>query len=120
MEYINVEIEDHVATVTFDRPPVNALNAQAFREIEQAFTELRHGTDAHVAIFTAAGGPGGDPPDRACARRAHIPPSRSIGSAPVSVMPPLQGACGSCDAFWRSAWMKSSMRSSFAFGTVSW
>ena len=55
MEYINVEIEDRVATVTFDRPPVNALNAQAFREIEQAFTELRHGTDAHVAIFTAAG-----------------------------------------------------------------
>ena len=59
MEYVNVEIEDRIATVTFDRPPVNALNAQAFREIEQAFTELRHGTDAHVAIFTAAG-------ERAC------------------------------------------------------
>ncbi len=55
VEYINVEIDARVATVTFDRPPVNALNAQAFREIEQAFTELRHGTDAHVAIFTAAG-----------------------------------------------------------------
>ena len=55
MEFVNVEIDDRVATVTFDRPPVNALNAQAFREIEQAFTELRHGTDAHVAIFTAAG-----------------------------------------------------------------
>ena len=34
MEYINVEIVDRVATVTFDRPPVNALDAQAFREIE--------------------------------------------------------------------------------------
>jgi len=55
LEYINVEIDARVATVTFDRPPVNALNAQAFREIEQAFTELRHGTDAHVVIFTAAG-----------------------------------------------------------------
>ena len=55
MEYIKVDIDARVATVTFDRPPVNALNAQAFREIEQAFTELRHGTDAHVAIFTAAG-----------------------------------------------------------------
>src|SRR4051812_18219666 len=55
MEYTKVEIGDRAATVTFDRPPVNALNAQAFREIEQAFTELRHGTDAHVAIFTAAG-----------------------------------------------------------------
>jgi enoyl-CoA hydratase len=55
MEYVTVEIEDRIATVTFDRPPVNALNAQAFREIERAFTELRHGTDAHVAIFTAPG-----------------------------------------------------------------
>ena len=55
MEYIDVEIVDRVATVTFDRPPVNALNAQAFREIAQAFTALRHGTDVHVAIFTAAG-----------------------------------------------------------------
>jgi enoyl-CoA hydratase/carnithine racemase len=55
MEFVNVEVVDRVATVTFDRPPVNALNAQAFREIERAFTDLRHGTDAHVAIFTAAG-----------------------------------------------------------------
>jgi len=55
MEYITVDIDDRVATVTFDRPPVNALNAQAFREIERAFTELRQGTDAHVAIFTAPG-----------------------------------------------------------------
>ena len=55
MEYVTVEIEDRIATVTFDRPPVNALDAQAFREIERVFTELRHGTDAHVAIFTAPG-----------------------------------------------------------------
>ena len=55
MEYVRIEIEDHIATVTFDRPPVNALNAQAFRELEEAFTTLRHGTDAHVVIFTAQG-----------------------------------------------------------------
>jgi enoyl-CoA hydratase len=55
MEYVRIEIEDHVATVTFDRPPVNALNAQAFRELAEAFTALGHGTDAHVAIFTAPG-----------------------------------------------------------------
>jgi len=55
MEYVRIEIEDHVATVTFDRPPVNALNAQAFRELAEAFTALRHGKDAHVAIFTAPG-----------------------------------------------------------------
>lgn len=55
MDHVRIEIEDHVATVTFDRPPVNALNAQAFRELAEAFTTLRHGTDAHVAIFTAPG-----------------------------------------------------------------
>jgi enoyl-CoA hydratase/carnithine racemase len=55
MDHVRIEIEDHVATVTFDRPPVNALNAQAFRELAEAFTTLGHGTDAHVAIFTAPG-----------------------------------------------------------------
>lgn len=55
MEYVRVDIEDKIATVTFDRPPVNALNAQAFREIAQAFNGLTRGTDAHVAIFTAPG-----------------------------------------------------------------
>jgi enoyl-CoA hydratase len=55
MDHVRIEIEDHVATVTFDRPPVNALNAQAFRELAEAFTTLARGTDAHVAIFTAPG-----------------------------------------------------------------
>jgi enoyl-CoA hydratase len=41
--------------VTFDRPPVNALDAQAFREIRDAFRGLSETTDAHVAIFTAPG-----------------------------------------------------------------
>jgi enoyl-CoA hydratase len=55
MDYVRIEIENHVATVTFDRPPVNALNAQAFRELAEVFSTLREGTDAHVAIFTAPG-----------------------------------------------------------------
>ena len=55
MDYVRIEIEERVATVTFDRPPVNALDAQAFREIGQAFRTLAEGTDAHVAIFTAPG-----------------------------------------------------------------
>jgi enoyl-CoA hydratase/carnithine racemase len=33
MDYVRTEIDQRVATVTFDRPPVNALDAQAFREI---------------------------------------------------------------------------------------
>jgi enoyl-CoA hydratase len=55
MEFVRTEIADGVATVTFDRPPVNALNGQAFREIEQTFRSLGEGTDASVAIFTAPG-----------------------------------------------------------------
>ena len=55
MDYVRIEIDERVATVTFDRPPVNALDAQAFREIGQAFRSLGEGTDAHVAIFTAPG-----------------------------------------------------------------
>ena len=55
MEYVRADIEDKIATVTFDRPPVNALNSRAFRELAQAFTGLTRGTDAHVVIFTAPG-----------------------------------------------------------------
>jgi enoyl-CoA hydratase/carnithine racemase len=55
MDYVHIDIDDRVATVTFDRPPVNALDAQAFREIRDAFRGLSESTDAHVAIFTAPG-----------------------------------------------------------------
>jgi enoyl-CoA hydratase len=55
MEFVHTKIADGVATVTFDRPPVNALSGQAFREIEQTFRALGEGTDAVVAIFTAPG-----------------------------------------------------------------
>ena len=55
MDHVRLDVEGRVATVTFDRPPVNALDAHAFREITQAFRALSTRTDAHVAIFTAPG-----------------------------------------------------------------
>jgi enoyl-CoA hydratase len=55
MEQVRVDIDNRVATVTFERPPVNALDARAFREIRDAFRGLSEATDAHVAIFTAPG-----------------------------------------------------------------
>lgn len=55
MKHIQLDIADRIATVTFDRPPVNALNAEAFREIEWVFNELGHSTEASVVIFTAPG-----------------------------------------------------------------
>lgn len=55
MDYVRVEISDRVATVTFDRPPVNALDAQAYREITEAFRSLGQSREASVIIFTAPG-----------------------------------------------------------------
>jgi enoyl-CoA hydratase len=55
MEFVHTDIADGIATVTFDRPPVNALSGQAFREIAQAFRSLGEGNEASVAIFTAPG-----------------------------------------------------------------
>jgi enoyl-CoA hydratase len=55
VKHIRVDIADHIATVTFERPPVNALNAEAFREITRVFSAFGHAKDASVAIFTAPG-----------------------------------------------------------------
>jgi enoyl-CoA hydratase len=53
-EFVRVEIVDAVATVTLDRPPVNALSAPMMREIGQVFRQLGHGGDAAVAVLTSA------------------------------------------------------------------
>lgn len=55
MSSITVEIDDHVAVVTLDRPPVNAVEAATFDEIRDAFTAFDEDRDVRVAIFTAVG-----------------------------------------------------------------
>ncbi len=52
---VKVEKEGHIATVTLNRPPVNAVNQQATREIREAFSTLGNDRDVRVAIFTGAG-----------------------------------------------------------------
>ena len=54
MEFVDTVIEGHVATVTFSRPPVNALNRRALEEIAMAFESL---TDqkVSVAVFRTGG-----------------------------------------------------------------
>ena len=50
LEFVRVDLADRVATVTFDRPPVNALNHQAWRELTEAFTTLgRDHLDYHAS-----------------------------------------------------------------------
>ena len=55
MKNVRLEIADRIATVTLDRPPVNALDAVTFRELTQVFQDLGRTREASVVIFTAAG-----------------------------------------------------------------
>jgi enoyl-CoA hydratase len=52
---ITVEVRDHIATVTLDRPPVNAITRATMAEIRDAFAALSAERDIRVAIFTASG-----------------------------------------------------------------
>jgi enoyl-CoA hydratase len=54
MEHISVAIEDGVAVVTLDRPPVNALANQTFGEITAVMQQLSAGRDASAIVLRAA------------------------------------------------------------------
>jgi enoyl-CoA hydratase len=55
MKNVRLEISNQIATVTLARPPVNALDAQTFREITEVFRQLGRTREASVAILTAEG-----------------------------------------------------------------
>jgi enoyl-CoA hydratase len=52
---IHIDVRDHVATVTIDRPPVNAVDTPAMAEIAAAFSSFADDRDVRAAIFTGAG-----------------------------------------------------------------
>jgi enoyl-CoA hydratase len=52
---VRVRVEAHVAVVTLDRPPVNAVDHATLAELTDAFHSLDDDRDVRVAIFTAAG-----------------------------------------------------------------
>lgn len=54
-EFIRVKIEGRVATVTIDRPPVNALNFKTMEELSVAFSELAINQDVKVIVLTGEG-----------------------------------------------------------------
>ena len=54
---VQVAVDDFIATVTLDRPPVNAVDRATLIEIRDAFSSLNDRRDVRVAIFTAAGIP---------------------------------------------------------------
>jgi enoyl-CoA hydratase len=54
VEHISIDIDDRVAVVTLDRPPVNALANQTFEEIIEAMQTLSSGRDASAIVLRAA------------------------------------------------------------------
>lgn len=57
MDYqcIKVDVNEYIAVVTMDRPPVNAQNAQFREEIIDAFDSFSDRNDVRVAVLTGAG-----------------------------------------------------------------
>lgn len=54
-EVIQVIKENGVATITLNRPPINPLNSQVFKELSQAVDELQSDASVKVVIITGAG-----------------------------------------------------------------
>ena len=54
-ETLKLEVADFVATVTLDRPPVNAMNRAMREEIVRLFDELHDRADVRAVVLTAAG-----------------------------------------------------------------
>lgn len=52
---VKITVEDRVALVTIDRPPVNALNRPALAELASALDELMADDGTKVVILTGAG-----------------------------------------------------------------
>jgi enoyl-CoA hydratase len=50
-KWVSVEITEHVATITFTRPPVNATDRESFLEIGAAFRRVSEDPDVRSVIF---------------------------------------------------------------------
>ncbi len=56
MPAVVYELDDHVATITYNRPErLNALNGELRRDLNDAFSRFRDEEEAWVAIVTGAG-----------------------------------------------------------------
>ncbi len=54
MDNVRVERQGRVAVVTLDRPPVNSLDSQTFRELAEAFGSFAHDRSVSAAVLTSA------------------------------------------------------------------
>ena len=54
-QYIRIEIDDRVATLVIDHPPVNSFNTTVIDELGQAIDELLGNDEVKVIVVTGAG-----------------------------------------------------------------
>lgn len=55
MSQVDVVVSDHIATITMDNPPVNAVSPAMLVELRDVFSSFAHDRDVRVAVLTAAG-----------------------------------------------------------------
>jgi enoyl-CoA hydratase/carnithine racemase len=54
-QYIKLTIEDKVALLTIDHPPVNALSSTVFAELDDALNEITGNPDVRALVITGTG-----------------------------------------------------------------
>ncbi len=54
-QYVKLSVEDRVAVVTIEHPPVNALDATTLEELGAALDAIEANADARVVVLTGAG-----------------------------------------------------------------
>jgi enoyl-CoA hydratase len=86
-ETLLLTVEDGIATVALNRPPVNPLNSKLYRELSQAAAELEADPAVRVVIITGSG-------DKAFAAGADISEMKDL--TPVEVHKFCQGSLRTC------------------------
>jgi enoyl-CoA hydratase len=54
-DIVTLEVADHIAVVTLNRPPVNAVNAAMREHLIQIFDDITDREDVRVAVLTGSG-----------------------------------------------------------------
>jgi enoyl-CoA hydratase len=55
MRYVNTEVADRVAVVTFCRPPINTTDNDAWKELAEVFCTIADTREVHAVVLTACG-----------------------------------------------------------------
>jgi enoyl-CoA hydratase/carnithine racemase len=74
---VGYRVENRIALVTIDNPPMNALSREVFEEISEVFSEIEKDAGIKAAVFTGAG--------KAFIAGADIRMLQQIGSAQESL-----------------------------------